>query len=296
MGDIGQNKYQSALIDYIKSRQKGIRPRRSRRRRSPPRSPWPTRPGRRWTLNTADAAQFESRPGQFFHLAPFGAAEQHPYLTGGDNVPLLPQFSFVRDSTPLQSEAEFYIGVAGLAPPQKPVAAVPGRGRHRQSAGPEAEAAYRLVAILRTTCGFRISGERRRGRDRRASDFRHRHLRRAARCDERQYAASLRLALDPRRGAAKPATRSAACRLVAAQAMEAVFFDQGNAPDFSATPLPAGTISKLATPDAAVKERQPALSRRSAGAAPKRRRTSIGASANGCATRIAPSICGTTSI
>jgi hypothetical protein len=42
-------------------------------------------------------------------------------------------------------------------------------------------------------------------------------------------------------------------RLVAAQALEAVFADRGNAPDFSAAPLPAGTISKLDRPDAAVK-------------------------------------------
>jgi hypothetical protein len=42
-------------------------------------------------------------------------------------------------------------------------------------------------------------------------------------------------------------------RLVAAQAMEAVFTDRGNSPSFSATPLAAGTISKLATPDSSVK-------------------------------------------
>src|SRR4030095_3654806 len=47
----------------------------------------------------------------------------------------------------------------------------------------------------------------------------------------------------------------AICRLqlVAAQALEAEFVDRGNSPDYSATPLPAGTISKLDKPDAAVK-------------------------------------------
>jgi hypothetical protein len=47
----------------------------------------------------------------------------------------------------------------------------------------------------------------------------------------------------------------AVCRLLllAPQAMQAVFSDQGNAPDFSATPLPAGTVTQLATPVAAVK-------------------------------------------
>jgi hypothetical protein len=41
--------------------------------------------------------------------------------------------------------------------------------------------------------------------------------------------------------------------MVAAQAMEAVFADRGNSASFSAAPLPAGTITKLAQPDSAVK-------------------------------------------
>src|SRR5262249_839775 len=55
---------------------------------------------------------------QFFHLAPFGAAEQHPYLNSGETVHLFPQFDFERDNATVQSEAEFYIGIAGLKPPQ----------------------------------------------------------------------------------------------------------------------------------------------------------------------------------
>ena len=55
--------------------------------------------------------------------------------------------------------------------------------------------------------------------------------------------------------AAVDSRSDAVCRLlrVAAQAMEAVFADRGNSPEFSATPLPAGTIAKLDKPDAAVK-------------------------------------------
>src|SRR5262249_49608963 len=47
----------------------------------------------------------------------------------------------------------------------------------------------------------------------------------------------------------------AGCRLqlVATQAMQAVFTDRGSSPTFPATPLPAGTITKLEVPDAAVK-------------------------------------------
>jgi hypothetical protein len=42
-------------------------------------------------------------------------------------------------------------------------------------------------------------------------------------------------------------------RLVAAQALETVFVDQGNAPEFPAAPLPPGTIAQLAMPVASVK-------------------------------------------
>jgi hypothetical protein len=76
-GDIGQSKYQSALIDYIKGSQKGTAP-------VPPQAPVAAALTMSYAaestlnLNTADAAKFASRPGQFFHLAPFGAAEQHP--------------------------------------------------------------------------------------------------------------------------------------------------------------------------------------------------------------------------
>ena len=42
--------------------------------------------------------------------------------------------------------------------------------------------------------------------------------------------------------------------LVAAQAFKATFIDKGNDPAFPAKVLPAGTISKLDQPDAAVKK------------------------------------------
>jgi len=73
-----------------------------------------------WALDTAAADSFEKRPGQFFHVAPFGTAEQHPYLdpAAGGKVFLLPQFGFEQDNSTVQSEAEFYLGVTGLAPPQ----------------------------------------------------------------------------------------------------------------------------------------------------------------------------------
>ena len=59
-------------------------------------------------LNTANKDSYENRPAQFFHLTPFGVAEQHPYLNGKGKVHLFPQFEL----------AEFYVGVSGLVPPQ----------------------------------------------------------------------------------------------------------------------------------------------------------------------------------
>ena len=69
-------------------------------------------------LNTSNPESYGNRLGQFFHLAPFGSAEQHPYLQDGADVYLFPQFEFKPDVKALPSEAEFYIGFSGLVPPQ----------------------------------------------------------------------------------------------------------------------------------------------------------------------------------
>ena len=80
-GGIGQSDYQSALIDYIKGGQTGSPP-------TPPQVPVAAALTMSYmatsTLNleTANAADFAARKGQFFHLAPFGTAEQHPASDG----------------------------------------------------------------------------------------------------------------------------------------------------------------------------------------------------------------------
>lgn len=249
-GDIGQSGYQSALIDYIKGGQKDGAP-------TPPQVPVAAAltmsymATSKLNLATANAADFAARKGQFFHLAPFGTAEQHPALTGGDNVALLPQFSFVRDSATLKSEAEFYIGISGLAPPQSlsilfevadgtanPLATKPKPHIDWSYLSNNLWTAFPENAVVDATGELLNSG---------IITF-------AVPADATNDNTLLPAGFYWIRAAVSEAS-DAVCRLklVAAQAMEAVFLDQGNAPGFSATPLPAKTISKLAVPDAAVK-------------------------------------------
>lgn len=249
-GGIGQSDYQTDLIDYIKSNSTDEPP-------TPPQIPVAAALTMSYTANstlnlaTKNAADFAARAGQFFHLAPFGTAEQHPALTGGDNVALLPQFSFVRGGTTLKSEAEFYIGISGLAPPQNlsvlfevadgtanPLAVKPKPHIDWSYLSENLWTAFPENAVVDATGELLNSG---------IITF-------AVPSDATNDNSLLPLGLYWIRGAVSEAS-DAVCRLklVAAQAMEAVFTDQGNAPDFSATPLPAGTVTKLAAPDAAVK-------------------------------------------
>lgn len=62
------------------------------------------------TVQEINLAESSEAGGRFFHVTPFGHAEQHR-----GNAPLLPQF-LARPNGP--SDAELYIGVQGLVPPQ----------------------------------------------------------------------------------------------------------------------------------------------------------------------------------
>jgi hypothetical protein len=249
--DFGLSMYQAALKTYLQDPTKHPAP------GIPPVGPTAGAISMAYTsrsaiaLSSSSKPDYDSRPGRFFHLAPFGAAEQHPYLTGGADVHLLPQFSFQRDNAPLGSEAEFYIGVSGLAPPQNlsllfqvvdgtanPLAPKPKPHidwsylRKNQWVEFDKTAVQDGTAELLTSSIVTLS------------------IPRDANSDNALFPSAqhwIRAAVHEK--------SDAVCRLtlVAAQAMEAVFADNSNAPDFSATPLPAGTITKLDTPDAAVK-------------------------------------------
>lgn len=248
--DIGQDKYQAALIAYLSHPKDKPNP-GSR----PPQGPVASALTLSYTasstlpLNTKD--QFESRPGQLFHLAPFGTAERHAYLDGGDAVRLLPQFSIFRGGATLPSEAEFYIGIAGLQPPQNLsllFQVVDG------TANPLA-----LKPVPHIDWCYLSQNHWVEFPENTISDG----------TDEILNSGIISLALPADatsdntlmpagqfwiRAAVETAS-DAVCRLqlVAAQGMEVTFLDRGNAPDFSATTLAPGTIAKLVTPDAAVK-------------------------------------------
>lgn len=76
-------------------------------------------------LNSELETDFEGRSLQFFHLYPFGHAEQHRALTGTSDPYLLPQFRHVepaldptQSATALENIGELYLGFEELTPGQ----------------------------------------------------------------------------------------------------------------------------------------------------------------------------------
>jgi hypothetical protein len=250
-GDVGQNQYQSDLIEYLRGHtttSPGARP---------PQGPVAAAltlsyvSSTSLVLSSGAATSFQTRAGRFFHLAPFGTAERHPYLCKGAPIPLLPPFSFVRGGAVLSSEAELYIGLAGLVPPQSlallfqvadgtanPLASKPVPHIDWSYLVDDLWVPFLQNAVVDATGGLLDSGIVTFAVPRDASSEN-----------------SLLPAGQYWIRAAVHEASDAVCRLklVAAQALEAVFADQGNAPDFSAAPLPPGTVAQLAAPDASVK-------------------------------------------
>lgn len=73
-------------------------------------------------LTSTDKNTFDARSVQFFHLYPFGEAEQHTYITKKNNpaqttfnVKLFPQFTHINtEAATVNSVGEFYIGFENL--------------------------------------------------------------------------------------------------------------------------------------------------------------------------------------
>lgn len=256
-GDLGQDLYQTALIAFLRKDDPNATDPSSK----PPAGPTASSLSMRYeadttlALNSASRASYESRPGQFFHLTPFGTAERHPYLNGQGSLSLFPRFAFTRPdgnaTETLSSEAELYIGVAGLVPPQNvsilfqvvdgtsnPLALKPAPHVTWAYLKQNYWIPFDKTAVQDGTDELLNSGIVTVSMPREATSTN------TVLPDGLFW---IRAAVHDR--------SDAVCRLqlVAAQAMEAVFVDRGNAAGFSAAPLPAGTISKLARPDAAVK-------------------------------------------
>jgi hypothetical protein len=260
-GDFGQAAYQSALITYLIGQTK--KPPEGTVTTPIPQIPvaealsihYVTKPTLIMDNSLPDS--YAQRSSQFFHLAPFGQTEQHPWLkktvTSLDSntdslIYLLPQFYHQQDVY----DAEFYIGISGLNPPQSlallfqvvdgtanPLSEKPPSHIHWSYLQGNEWTAFAKNEVEDQTGGLLNSGIITFAMPRNASG------------------ANSLLPAGMHWIRAAVATKSdAVCRLlmVSAQALNATFKDQGNDPAFPAKILAAGAISKLDQPDADIKK------------------------------------------
>lgn len=66
------------------------------------------------SITTNTKAAFDSRKIEFYHLYPFGEAEQHQYLTPGTVLMMLPQFAHGTGDEDKRDSGEVYIGLTDL--------------------------------------------------------------------------------------------------------------------------------------------------------------------------------------
>jgi baseplate J-like protein len=221
------------------------------------------------TLNSNKKLAFETRQSHFFHVTPFGLAEQHSYLkkdipSTNYNIadqsiylfPPLKHLNAVDSRRPredsVQHEAEFYIGIAGLKPPQNitllfqvsdgtadPLSDKPDPHIHWSYLCANEWLAFAENEVEDLTNGLINSGIITFAMPRNAS------------ADNTLLPAGMHWIR-----AAVESESDTVCRLlrVAAQALRATFVNKGNDPAFSAKTLTAGTISKLEQPDANIKK------------------------------------------
>jgi hypothetical protein len=205
-------------------------------------------------LTATDSGSFESRELFFYHLHPFGEAEQHNYLNKTFSTPaaisLLPQLRFapVMEKRP----AEFYIGLEGLQAGQAVniLFQVLEGTTDPKVAKPENHIRWSYLSnnfwidfadqdFSDATLGLLQSG---------IIAF---SIPQGATTSNTLLPSGkvwLRAAIDAAAGAV------AKLLSVHAQAAIATFLPQNNAPDFLDKPMHAGTVAKLEIPDAAVKK------------------------------------------
>ena len=253
-GNFGHAAYQTALLAFLRKE-----PATATNPGAPPPAPVMSGITLSYTalqiiaLNSADSNAFAARQARFFHIGPFGQAEQHPLLSTSRKVTLLPQFAFSAPPAAVpDSGAEFYIGVSGLLPPQNLnllIEVAPGTADPlAQKPVPHVQWSYlrdnEWIAFAANDVADGTSGLL-------ASGIVTLAMPREATSANTLLAPGLhwiRLSV-----ASKV---DAACRLlmVAAQALEAGFVERGNDPAFGARVLAPGVVGKLVVPEAAVKQ------------------------------------------
>lgn len=267
--DFGQASYEQALIDYIK-RVTDSDPNNDGTKPTAPTGPFITELTLDYTaqqtlaLDSAARTSFDGKNASFFHLAPFGYAEQHPFLKaaipGADRtIYLLPQLTHPNKNDPalppgteVAHEAEFYIGLSGVVPPENlallfqvadgtadPLSVKPNPHINWSYLRDNEWIPFAKQDVEDRTGELIDSGIVTFAMPQDASD------------------GNTLLPAQMHWIRAAVATKSdSVCRLimVAAQAVEVTFADRGNDPAFPAKTLPPGTISKLDQPDADVKQ------------------------------------------
>ncbi|MGY6275624.1 baseplate J/gp47 family protein [Methylomonas sp. MgM2] len=266
----GQDQYEQALVTYIANTINKVTP---NNKPTPPVAPSFGKltlsyvASQTLALTSAQKSDFDQRGGRFFHLTPFGNAEQHGYLKNmaalksayfDAGLYLLPQFKHLNrddksrpDKFSLAHEAESYIGVSGLKPAQNlallfqvtdgtanPLSKKPKPHLHWSYLSENEWLPFDEYAVQDGTGEWLNSGIITLAIP-------------AAATSDNTLLPSGQFWLR----AAVAGLSDAVCRLrmVAAQGLRATFEDHGNDPAFPATPLAANTISKLNVPNAAVK-------------------------------------------
>lgn len=185
---------------------------------------------------------FEKRPAKFFHLMPFGQCEQHNLLNSAKKVFLVPQFN----------NAEFYIGITSLLPPQNlallfqvadgtanPLVEKPKPHIQWSYLSNNEWLNFGTQDVQDSTDGLINSG-----------------IITFTMPDKANSTNTMLPSGQHWLRAAVTEKSDAVCKLltVSAQGLKVTFQNQNNDPSFMAKTLAAGTISKLKQPDAAVKK------------------------------------------
>ncbi len=250
--DFGQTEFQAALFAYLRDSEVITEP------PVPPTGPFINsltldyNATQVLSISSSDETAFAQRSAKFIHLQPFGYAEKHTLLSSSNKIFLLPQFGFDRNGAIQPCEAEFYIGLTGLKPPQNisllfqiadgtanPLSLKPSPHLHWSYLFNNEWITFKDNEVEDSTEGLLKSGI----------------VMLAAPSDANDSNTLLPSGQHWIRMAVSGKT-DAVCRLlsVAAQAMLATFTDHENDPQFSATVLPAGTITKPEKPDGAIKK------------------------------------------
>jgi hypothetical protein len=204
-------------------------------------------------LNSNSKTIFNNRDIQFFHLYPFGEAEQHGYLAGSNSSPyLFPQFSHTSETGLVPHTGEFYIGIENLQEEQAvnilfqlmegssdPLVGKPDNHIHWSYLTGNQWLPFTNQQISDATLNLTQSG---------IITF---IIPEGAGTDNTMLPAGylwLRAAVE--------SAPEAVCKLISVDAQAAVvtFSPNNNAADFLDNALPPGTIAKLKIPDSSVKK------------------------------------------